>query len=213
MTWSDIPGWSDDIAGPTGFYEFIQERVPQAGVIVEVGVFMGRSLAYIGERRPDVKLVAVDLWNPSLGKGENWDTLGAPINYAAKRDELGPRGLFEWLMKTHSPDVFDRLVQVQGEYRAGDWHPPADLIFIDARHDESVYLDIEHAARLLKPSGIIAGHDYTAFWSDGRKVEWPKNPAYPGVVSAVDRWAKEHNRTVRLDGNPLGSWSSCWWLQ
>jgi methyltransferase family protein len=211
MSWQDIPGWSDDIAGPTGFYEFIQSRIPQGGVFVEAGVFMGRSLAYMGERRPDIDVWAVDPWDAALGKGENWNTLGTNVSYEDERDKRGPFGLFMWLMQSHAPSV--RYAAIQAKY-VDARHPPADLVFIDGLHDIRCYHDIAHAATMLKPGGIIAGHDYVATWADGRLVtEWPKNPAYPGVVQAVQQWAGENGKTVRTDSHPSASWSSCWWIE
>lgn len=212
MSWQDIPGWSDDIAGPLGFYEFIQSRIPIGGVFVEAGVFMGRSLAYMGERRPDLQLYAVDPWNPTLGKGERWDTLGAQVNYEALRDELGPRALCEQLLRTFSPITYARARFIQARYTGAD-HPPADLIFIDGQHDAQGYDDMNHAASMLKPGGIIAGHDYVALNRDGSRVEWERNPAYPDLVAAIDRWAAEHGKTVRTDAHPERKWSSCWWIQ
>ena len=212
MSWADIPGWSDDIAGPLGFYEFIQQRVPAQGVFVEAGVFMGRSLAYMAERRPDLDVYAVDPWNPGLGEGENWDTLGVPVNYSSTLAYLGARRTFEKLLAMHSPALSDRVHIIQSRYVDAE-HPPADLVFIDGLHDVRVWDDIEHASNRLKPGGIIAGHDYTAIDNaTGAPWEgWARNPAYPGVVASVDRWAAEHGQVVRTC--PTGAWSSCWWLE
>lgn len=214
MTWQDIPGWSDDIAGADGFYAMMQARIPRGGIFVEAGVFMGRSLACMGEMRPDVEIYAIDPWNPGLGVGERWDTLGAPVNYESKLHELGARGLFGWLLKTHSPDVYARAHIIQSNYTAAT-HPPADLVFIDGLHDERCYDDIAHASAMLKPGGVICGHDYLA-WDNRTNApvtEWPANPAFPGVVTAVDKWAREHGQKVRFGGNPKSTYSSCWWLE
>lgn len=52
--------------------------------------------------------------------------------------------------------------------------PPADMIFIDGDHRyEYVMNDIETARKLLKPNGLLCGHDYT-------HTDWP------GVKQAVD---------------------------
>lgn len=212
MTWQDIPGWSDDIAGPVGFYEFIQARIPHGGVFVEAGVFMGRSLAFMGERRPDLEIYGVDPWNEALGKGERWDTLGTAFNYGQMRDELGPKRLCEWLLYTHSLSTYDRATLIQARYTDAT-HPPADLIFIDGQHDAQGYADMTHAATMLKPGGIIAGHDYIAFKRDGSLVGWDRNPAYPDLVAAIDRWAAERGRKVRTDAHPDRKWSSCWWIE
>src|SRR5579863_4686242 len=79
MSALDVPGWSKD-ARP--WFDFILPRVPAGGVYLEVGTFLGQSLAYVGHKRPDLRLVAVDPWSdePSdLASG--WDGGG---------DELAP---------------------------------------------------------------------------------------------------------------------------
>jgi len=52
----------------------------------------------------------------------------------------------------------------------------ADFIFIDGDHrEDSVLHDIACAERMIRPDGIIAGHDYT-------------HEHWPGVKSAVDKY-------------------------
>ena len=52
-------GWSDDILP---FFTQIQHLIPYGGTYVEVGVYLGRSLAFMGTIRPDLHLVAIDPW-------------------------------------------------------------------------------------------------------------------------------------------------------
>jgi predicted O-methyltransferase YrrM len=41
----------------------------------------------------------------------------------------------------------------------------ADLVFVDANHDfTNVLADISLAYRLVRPGGIVAGHDYGTDW-------------------------------------------------
>src|SRR5437762_9870969 len=63
MEWRDLPGWFDWPA----FYDRMAERLPSGGVAVEVGVYMGRSLAYLAAQlkrsgKP-FTLYAVDAWD------------------------------------------------------------------------------------------------------------------------------------------------------
>jgi hypothetical protein len=60
-----------------------------------------------------------------------------------------------------------------------------DFVFIDALHDEaSVTEDLASWAPKVKVGGLITGHDYCR--------------QFPGVVSAVDRWAARHGVPVIL---------------
>lgn len=66
----------------------------------------------------------------------------------------------------------------------------ADVVFIDASHDEqSVLRDISIAASLVRPGGILCGHDFS--------------PAWPGVVSAVKNNFKDFQRGP----------GSIWWVE
>jgi predicted O-methyltransferase YrrM len=187
VSYLEIPGWSSDILP---FYDFIQKRVPQGGLFVEVGVFLGRSLAYMGEIRPDLTwLYAID---PFV-------ELPYMADDPAHRDIIkrwGLHGAFIHMMQTHMPQqVQQRVVVLMGEYQKLT-HPLVDLVFIDGDHSfEAAYGDIEHASKLLKPEGVISGHDYAA-----------------GVAKAVDQWASEHGKTVVV-GTDSPEWSSCWRLE
>ncbi|CAK8560622.1 unnamed protein product [Lathyrus sativus] len=65
----------------------------------------------------------------------------------------------------------------------------ADLVEIDAGHDFiSAWSDINRGYRIVRPGGIIFGHDYFTA-ADNR-----------GVRRAVDLFAKIHNLKVNVDG-------------
>jgi len=63
VSWDDIPGWS----GFLEIYDLAVDEAPQeGGVIVELGVAFGRSLAYLSRRVIDsgkkIKIYGVDPW-------------------------------------------------------------------------------------------------------------------------------------------------------
>lgn len=87
-----------------------------------------------------------------------------------------------------------------------------DYIYLDARHDYiSVKNDINMYFALLKPGGIIAGHDYL----DSTKVagnEWlldskgKKNSDFKAVKSAVDEFAYKYKLNITLTNEKNKSW-------
>ena len=68
-----------------------------------------------------------------------------------------------------------------------------DFVFIDARHRyEDLFTDIYLYKTLIRPGGMISGHDYD-------------HPSYPGIKQAVDYWFGEKNVNL-CDGN-------VWWIK
>ncbi|KAJ0110459.1 hypothetical protein Patl1_00671 [Pistacia atlantica] len=70
-----------------------------------------------------------------------------------------------------------------------EWGVTGDLIEVDAGHDfNSAWADINRAWRILRPGGVIFGHDYFTA-ADNR-----------GVRRAVNLFAKINGLQVRIDG-------------
>lgn len=124
-------------------------------VIIELGTFHGRLSRALAYSVTD-KVFCVDNF---LGPGDeiwNWVT-DVPTNLAIfqanLREELD-KGLVEVLVGT-TTDVSVALKTRKVQ---------ADFIFIDANHSyEDVHADISNYLPLLKPGGIMAGHDYGNF--------------------------------------------------
>jgi hypothetical protein len=179
----DVPGWNSDI---TPWQEYIAQRIPRGGTYLEIGVFLGASLATMGELRPDINLIAVDPWlSPDLG------------DFAPYVAAHGGNVFFAFLqtMLEHAPDVLRRTRVIRGTAETVTLHGGVDLLFIDGGHDyASVRADLHAFAPLVRyGTGIIAGHDY--------------QPDLPGVIAAVD----EYFPRVHV-GTPAGEWSSVWWV-
>ncbi len=161
-SWRDIHGWFDyeDI------YRDLVKRIPDGGNFVEVGCWLGRSIAafhaFTIEAGKQINLYAVDTFtgksaNPlqqsalDIHKGSvekpfrrNMELLGVPVNVRPVSSETAA-----WAMP------FDF----------------ADAVFIDADHSEAaVRADIIAWLPNVKHGGILAGHDYDE----------------PGVKAAVD---------------------------
>lgn len=69
------------------------------------------------------------------------------------------------------------------------WGVFGDLIEVDAGHDfNSAWSDINRAYRILRPGGVLFGHDYFTA-ADNR-----------GVKRAVTLFAKVYGLKIKLDG-------------
>ena len=153
------PGGSTDILP---FYESIADEIPSGGTFVEIGCFFGRSISYIALRRSDLRCVCVDPWT------NEWDDAGERLPVGPDRvlrDLHG--GMFEAFRATlqrEAPGVFESLTIMRGR---SDQRLPevpsksADVVFVDGDHTRAgVRFDIQEAKRIIKPGGIIAGHDF-----------------------------------------------------
>ena len=68
-----------------------------------------------------------------------------------------------------------------------------DFVYIDAAHDEaSVAADLKAWAPLVRPGGILAGHDYCE--------------AHPGVIQAVNKFAAKTGWEFSLTREAWASW-------
>jgi hypothetical protein len=190
MTWHDIPGWSPDIVQ---FYEWCAKWLPQGSVFVEVGVFLGRSFAFMGERRPDLELWAVDQWQD----GESRGYIGPGIFTDAVKRYPSLFDAFIGHMQKYSPAVLARAHVVRARSTDVILSRRADLVFIDGAHDyESVRDDIDHWRANLHVGGMMSGHDYVP---DG----------FPGVVQAVDERFGKPRIFPSSDRNLP---PSCWYI-
>lgn len=171
----DLQGWNSD--GPV-FAALIDRVKPKT--IIEVGSWKGASAIHMAGLAPEAIIYAVDLWVPHIGVGlgefprthipERWD---APTFYH--------QFLFNvWMMEKTRQIIPVRGLTVPIAACLGAWGVQADLIYLDASHDElSVWQDLGVYWPLLRPGGILLGDDYSS---------------HPGVKRAVDRFAK--GRTV-----------------
>jgi hypothetical protein len=174
----EIPGWAGDIY--PWQEEVLAKAIPQGGTYLEIGTFLGASLAHIGTLRPDISLIAVDPWldEPSgeLSVGfpqpihRGWAGLGCYEEVCKQHG--GMWFTFLHMMKTHAPDVLRRTKIIRGTAATVTLKEPVDALFVDGAHDyPNVKADLHSFAGLVKPGGIVSGHDFDGFW--------------PGVVKAV----------------------------
>lgn len=151
-------------------------------VLVEVGCWKGRSTAFVGPvcRARGVRLVCVDAW---AGSSDGYD---ADYRAALAREDV--RAVFDATLRRFGVEA--RVLHMTSLQAAAALGPAsADLVFLDASHDEaSVAADLSAWSLALRPSGTLAGHD----WQE------------PGVAVAVQVHAGAHG--LRVERGPGSTW-------
>jgi cephalosporin hydroxylase len=166
MSWSDIPG----LMNFEDIYDMAAARAKPGDVLVEVGIYNGRSVAYLAEKTAG-RNVIYGIDNFSMA------------DEAETRRNLAPYP-HVIVVNASSQDAADSILLL-------GFRPT--FVFLDALHDyESVKADIAAWLPLVRPGGVIAGHDYSP-------TDWP------GVVQAVQE------RFGPLE--PAGVKRYCWWVE
>lgn len=154
MSWQDLPGFFDF----GWLYADWAVAAPESARFVEVGVYAGRSLAFMADalaERPDVEIWGVDVWGLEYG-----------LTF----------GDFAMRLRSTSPTTLDRanLLRCPSVRAARIFDDRSlDFVFIDADHSyEAVRADIAAWLPKVRQGGTLAGHDCS-------------EADYPGVVRAV----------------------------
>jgi cephalosporin hydroxylase len=150
VSWQDVPGFFD-------FQQLYLEVValaPKGATLVEVGVFLGRSLAFLASAaidagRDDLRIVGVDSF---VGLEAGTDQY---IRQAFGSIENACRTY----LRVNAPAEYARIeLDVASSVEAAERYAPW-FTFIDAAHDyDNVRADLE--AWDAHTWGAIAGHDY-----------------------------------------------------
>jgi len=168
--WETVPGWFDyqDV------YSWAVRGAKDGDTLVELGVFLGRSSAYMMEEiaasKKALKFYCVDLFKitPDNGDGEMpWGE-----NARLWKERMGGDKLFEttkWYLD-HSPARrnLTEMIQEDSALVADRFvDQSVQFAFIDASHlYEKVKKDIGAWWPKVKTSGYLAGHD----WQSGPEV-------------------------------------------
>ena len=116
---------------------------------IEIGCFKGEFARYLLGKLPLLKLTSIDPWC-------YWKEVEVNTEFSQERFRL---------LKLHSDEAAKIL---SAEY---------DFVFIDGDHSyEQCKKDILNYSRLVRPGGIIAGHNYHI----------AENSAHPGVHISVN---------------------------
>lgn len=142
--------------------EWLAEHAKPRLRIVELGTYRGRSARAMLDSSK-AHIWCVDRWSGPAGK-----VVVSENDYQ--------------IFLTNIVDIKDRVTVLKMTTQKALEHflsGTFDMIFVDADHSyESAKFDIIHYAPLLKPGGLLCGHDYN-----------PKR--WPGVVRAVKELVRQ----------------------
>jgi predicted O-methyltransferase YrrM len=158
---NEIPGFFDY----GGLFSRVVREAPPCSLLVEVGVYCGRSLCHLARaaRAADkgLRVLGVDWFRGDPGVGEHDPAL---LSFQA----IGNLHRFGLLGNVQV------LVAESGEAARLLADRSAHFVFIDGAHDEdAVARDVERWGPKLAPGGVLAGHDV----------------GYGTVRAALDRFA------------------------
>lgn len=152
-SWKDIHGWFDY----EDLYRHIVQVLPDNGRFVEVGCWMGKSIAaflsFAKEEGKRFNIHVVDTFQSKPANEEQAAILNMHGGNIRKMFEgnMSALGLLDKINVHAEDSVFAANSFIPGT---------VDAVFIDGDHsEEAVYKDICAWAPTLKKGGIIAGHD------------------------------------------------------
>ena len=164
----DIPGWFS-WTDQQMFRHLLGPAAPdEPGDLVELGVYLGKSAAFMGEfQRPGERFVVCDLFNGESDTSNKIENARSYRNLTREEFENNYRAVRGGL-----PEIVQGLSSTITEHvKPGS----ARFVHIDASHlYEHVVIDIESALTMLGPGGVAVFDDF-------------RHPHTPGVAAAV--WA------------------------
>lgn len=163
----------------TGLKDLIHS-LPAGVHMAEIGCYAGESTKMFLEDGRVESLVAIDPYIAVPGDEYMARHPMSEVEGCFIRDVMVPYPWVRW-MKLTSIDAA-RVLEREGVL--------LDFVYIDGDHRyESVKMDIDLYRKLIKPGGIIAGHDYNTTWNS---VVRAVNEAFgqPDMRFDDDSWLK-----------------------
>lgn len=153
-----IQGWMERTE-----LDWLATRAAGLDLVVEFGSWRGRSSVALASAR---RLICVDTWQGSDEPGHRHIVSGGVDLWAEwwrnLRDYPNATPCKLDLSDPHSVSLLAGMIADEGG---------ADMVFVDASHDyASVRRDIQTAMRLLKPGGLLCGHDYCRGWQEVQRA-------------------------------------------
>lgn len=185
--WNEIEGWFSELDAEfvTGICNELR-----SGVVIEMGLFVGRSTAVMAPicRRRGLVYHAID----NFVGGTSQDDSASKSHRT--RDT---KSLFMENMRKMGIDDYVKLIHSDSSSAASRFDDNSvEFCFVDADHSpEGVRRDLDAWWPKIVEGGILGGHDY--------RVDVPNHT----VREAIDRFAFDHNKKVfRKQG-------SCWGIR
>ncbi|GAA0140130.1 methyltransferase [Lithospermum erythrorhizon] len=185
LTRKRVSGWGSRGAV---FENLIRKVNPKT--IIEFGTFLGASALHMVQLTQqlnlDTQIICIDDFRGWPGFRNQFKDIGM-IN----GDVLLLHQFMQNVINTNASDsiTFLPFSTGSGLENLCEWGVYGNLIEVDAGHDfHSAWSDINLAYKLLKPGGVMFGHDY--YLAADNK----------GVRRAVNLFAKVNNLNVQVDG-------------
>lgn len=145
------------------------QAMPKELVCAEVGVAEGEFSREILDVMKPTRLHLVDLWHPDSSRYA--ESMRPALDRTRCEIDAG-------IVEVHRGLSWEQLAKLEDD--SLDW------VYLDAAHDyDSVSKDLSAVLPKMRDAGIICGHDYTR-WSSQGIHRW-------GVVEAVNMFCLKHN--------------------
>ena len=134
---------------------------------VEIGTRVGTYAKELCIALPSLKLYCIDPWKEYPGYNESFRPGEIERQYEEVKSRLAPYNCI--------------IIKKESMEAVKDFEPNSlDFVFIDANHDYKYVLeDINEWTKIVKPGGIIFGHDFA--------------PDHPGVMQAVYEYTSKNS--------------------
>ena len=141
-------------------YLELLDATPEGGTFVELGCYKGKSTSFIGveihKRKRDINFFAIDSF-----QGATNSTDANEIKAYEGISEIEESYTYNVSPIGNKIKTIVSLTDEAAQYFNDE---EIDVLFVDAGHSrDAVKADIEAWLPKMKPNGIMAGHDYTAW--------------------------------------------------
>ena len=143
--WNEIQGWFNY----NDVFDFLLSTVPDNGIFVEGGAWLGSSSAYLCDKAQNrVNIFIVDTWQGSPDELTTYHRLATQTDiYNIFLDNMGDRKY----TAIRKPSV-----EASKDFEDNS----CDVVYIDMQHTyDAVIQDLKHWYPKVKVGGYIAGHD------------------------------------------------------